>query len=204
MTGSSFDSGEIPWACAAEVMDCFRIGVILAGAGGRVLAANRPAREISSSKDGLEFSREFLRTALPQETSALRNLIVAGRAPVFLSLSRPSGKRPLLVLIRSLSQNRDASSSKWPVAVVFVSDPDQRLDVNPVGVRNLYGLTPAEAAVASLVGVGRPVREAARRLGVQTNTVRMQLKQVYAKTGARRQSALVYLIMTGPAHLRLG
>ena len=204
MPGSSFDPVEIPWPCAAEVMDCFRIGVILAGAGGRVLAANRPAHEIFSLKDGLEFSREFLRTALPQETSALQNLIVAGRAPVFLSLSRPSGKRPLSVLIRSLSQDRDASSSEWPVAVVFVSDPDQRLDVDPAAVKDLYGLTPAEAAVASLVGVGRPVLEAASRLGVQINTVRMQLKQVYAKTGARRQSALVHLIMTGPAHLRLG
>ncbi len=204
MTGSSFDPVEIPWACTAEVMDCFRIGVIFAGAGGRVLAANRPAQEISSLKDGLEFNREFLQTALPQKTSALRNMIAAGRAPVFLSLSRPSGKRPLSVLIRSLSQDRDASSSERPVAVVFVSDPDRRLDVDPAAVKDLYGLTPAEAAVASLVGVGRPVREAARRLGVQTNTVRMQLKQVYAKTGAHRQSALVYLIMTGPAHLRLG
>ena len=185
-------------------MDCFRIGVILAGAGGRVLAANRPAREIVSSKDGLEFSRDLLRTALPQETSTLRNSITAGRAPVFLSLSRPSGKRPLSVLVRSLSRDRDPSSSDWPVAVVFVSDPDRRLDVDPAVVAELYALTPAEAAVASLVGVGRPVLEAARRLGVQTNTVRVQLKQVYAKTGARRQSALMYLVMTGPAHLRLG
>ena len=204
MTGSSFDPVEIPWACAAEVMDCFRIGIIFAGAGGRVLAANRPAQEICSLKDGLEFSREYLRTALPQETSALRNSIAVGRAPLFLSLNRPSGKRPLSVLIRSLSQDRDSSSSDWPVAVVFVSDPDQRMDLDPVGVRHLYGLTPAEASVTSLVGAGRPVREAARRLGVQTNTVRMQLKQVYAKTGARSQSALVYLIMSGPAHLHLG
>jgi DNA-binding CsgD family transcriptional regulator len=203
MTRSSIDQVEIPWACAAEVMDCFRIGVILAGARGRVLAANRPAHEIFSLKDGLEFSREFLRTTLPQETTALQDLIVAGRAPVLVSLRRPSGKTPLAVLIRSLSGGRGPSSSEWPVAVVFVSDPDQRPDVDPAAIRDLYGLTPAEATVASLIGVGRPVREAARRLGVQANTVRMQLKQVYAKTGARRQAGLVYLIMAGPAHLRL-
>ena len=185
-------------------MDCFRIGVILAGAGGRVLAANRPAHEIISLKDGLENSREFLRTALPAETSVLRNSIAVGRAPVFLSLSRPSGKRPLSLLIRSLPQDPNPSFSEWPVAVVFVSDPDRRLEVDPAAVMELYALTPAEAAVASLVGVGRPVLEAARRLGVQTNTVRVQLKQVYAKTGAHRQSALMYLIMTGPAHLHLG
>ncbi len=204
MTGSSFDSAEIPWAYAAEVMDCFRIGVILAGAGGRVLAANRPAHEIASLKDGLEFSGGLLRTALPEETSVLRNSIAVGRAPVFLSLSRPSGNRPFSVLVRSLSQDGDPSSSDLPVAAVFVSDPDRPLELDPAGVEDLYGLTPAEATVASLVGVGRPVPEAARRLGVQSNTIRVQLKQVYAKTGARCQSALVYLIMTGPAHLHLG
>ncbi len=204
MIGSSLDPFEIPWACAAEVMDCFRIGVILAGTGGRVLAANRPAQEVFSLMDGLEFSREFLRTALPQETSALRNSIAAGGAPAFLSLSRPSGKRPFSVLVRSLSPGRTVSSSDRPVAVVFVSDPDRHLDVDPVTVAKMYALTPAEAAVASLIGAGRPVREAANRLGVQTNTVRIHLKQVYAKTGARSQSALVYLIMLGPAHLRLG
>ncbi len=185
-------------------MDNFRIGVIFAGTGGRVLAANRPAHEIFSLKDGLEFRRNFLRTALPQETSRLRNSIVTGRAPVFLSLSRPSGKRPLSLLIRSLSQDRNPSSPDWPVAVIFVSNPDRRLDVDPAAVMELYALTPAEAAVASLVGAGRPVLESARRLGVQTNTVRVQLKQVYAKTGAHRQSALMYLIMSGPAHLHLG
>ncbi len=204
MTDSTFDPVEIPWDCAAEVMDCFRIGVVLAGAGGRILAANRPAQAILSLKDGLEDSRDFLRTAVPQETSALRNLIAADRAPVFLSLSRPSGKRPLSVLIRSLSQDCDPSSPEWPVAVVFVSDPDQRLELDPAGVKDLYALTNAEAAVASLVGAGRPVREVAHRLGVQANTVRMQLKQIYAKTGAHRQSALMYLITTGPAHLHLG
>ncbi len=204
MTGSSIHSVEIPWACAAEVMDCFRIGVILTGAGGRVLAANRPAQETVSLKDGLEFRRGFLRTALPQETTMLLNSIAVGSAPVFLSLSRPSGKRPLSLLVRSLSQDLDSSSSDWPVAVVFISDPDRHLDVDPAVVAEIYALTPAEAAVASLVGAGRPVLETARRLGVQTNTVRMQLKQVYAKTGAHRQSALMYLIMTGPAHLRLG
>ena len=116
MTGPSLDSVDIPRACLSEVMDCFRIGVILAGPGGKVLAANRSAHEIFSLEDGLELSREFLRTALPRETSALQKSIVSGRAPVFLSLSRPSGKTPLSVLVRSLSRDRDPSSSDWPVA----------------------------------------------------------------------------------------
>ena len=94
-------------------------------------------------------------------------------------------------------------SANWPVAVVFIGDPEQRLHIDPAAVQDLYGLTRAEAAVASLVGEGWSIVEAANFLGVQTNTARVQLKQVYAKTGAHRQAALVHLIMTGPAHLSL-
>jgi DNA-binding CsgD family transcriptional regulator len=89
------------------------------------------------------------------------------------------------------------------VAVVFVSDPERHVTVEPAALQELYGLTPAEAVVASLIGAGRPVLEAAHQLGVQSNTVRMQLKQIYAKTGTRHQSALAGLVLTGPAQIRL-
>ncbi len=203
MAGFLFDPIDIPWSSAAEVLNSLQIGVIFADAGSRVLAANGAAQELSSQRDGIEISQERLRTARPRETHALQGMIAADRSPAFLSLSRPSGKRPLTVLVRPLSRDPGPAESKQPAAVVFVNDPDRRLSVEPAALQRLYGLTPAEAVVASLVGVGQPVLDAARQLGVQTNTVRVQLKQIYAKTGAHHQSALVSLIMTGPAQIRL-
>jgi DNA-binding CsgD family transcriptional regulator len=61
-------------------------------------------------------------------------------------------------------------------------------------LRRRYGLTAAEARVARLIGRGRSPRQIAAELGVSWYTVRAQLRQVFSKTGARRQSALVDLL----------
>jgi len=54
------------------------------------------------------------------------------------------------------------------------------------------------------VALGATPGEIADRTGVQINTIRCQLKQIYAKTGARRQADLVRLLLTGPLALDLG
>jgi len=57
-------------------------------------------------------------------------------------------------------------------------------------LRTTYGLTVAEARVATLVGTGRSPKEIAARQGTSWNTVRAQLRSIFAKTGHRSQSAL--------------
>jgi DNA-binding CsgD family transcriptional regulator len=186
MAGYLLDPIDIPWSSAAEVLNCLQIGVIFADAGSRVLAANGAAQELSALRDGM-----------------LQGMIAADRAPAFLSLSRPSGKRPLAVLVRPLSRDPRSDDSGQPAAVVFINDPERHSIVDPLSLQRLYGLTPAESSVASLIGVGQPVSDAAHQLDVQANTIRIQLKQIYAKTGAHHQSALVGLILSGPAQIRL-
>jgi DNA-binding CsgD family transcriptional regulator len=61
-------------------------------------------------------------------------------------------------------------------------------------LQSLFDLTPAEARVAKLIGSGRTVTEAADELAVQVNTVRTQLKSIFAKTGTRRQADLVSMV----------
>ena len=61
-------------------------------------------------------------------------------------------------------------------------------------LRDLFGLTPAEARLALELAHGASPRDAANRLGVTWNTTRTQLKAVLAKTGTNRQAALVRLL----------
>jgi DNA-binding CsgD family transcriptional regulator len=78
-------------------------------------------------------------------------------------------------------------------AVVLVSmQPGEPAD--PAIVRDLLGLTLAEARVASLVGSGLPPREAADQLGITEETARTTLKRVFGKTGVSRQSELASLL----------
>lgn len=58
----------------------------------------------------------------------------------------------------------------------------------------LFDLTATEARVAILIGEGKSAATIARRLGVQPNTVRVHLRSVFAKTGARRQADIVRLV----------
>lgn len=58
----------------------------------------------------------------------------------------------------------------------------------------LFDLTPAEARVARAVAEGLAPAEVARNAGLSPETVRSQLKRVFAKTSTRRQSELASLI----------
>ena len=58
----------------------------------------------------------------------------------------------------------------------------------------LFDLTPAEARVARGIAQGLSPAEMAKRLNLSTETIRTQLKGVFAKTSTKRQSELSLLI----------
>ena len=59
---------------------------------------------------------------------------------------------------------------------------------------NAFGLTPAEARLASLVASGASLDVVAAHLGITRDTARNQLKAVFAKTNTHRQAELVALL----------
>jgi DNA-binding CsgD family transcriptional regulator len=56
---------------------------------------------------------------------------------------------------------------------------------------NLFGLTAAEARIASGLVGGKELREVADEHGIGFETARSQLKAVFAKTETHRQSDLI-------------
>lgn len=56
------------------------------------------------------------------------------------------------------------------------------------------GLTAAEARLAAKLAAGRQIADASTELGISTHTARTQLKAIFAKTGARRQSELIEIL----------
>ncbi|WP_333825365.1 helix-turn-helix transcriptional regulator [Pinisolibacter sp.] len=77
---------------------------------------------------------------------------------------------------------------------VLVSRIGRNDPVDPAILRDLMGLTLAEARVATLVGNGLAPKAAAGRLGITEETARTVLKRVFSKTGVSRQSELVALL----------
>jgi DNA-binding CsgD family transcriptional regulator len=58
----------------------------------------------------------------------------------------------------------------------------------------VFGLTPAEARLASIIAEGRNPEHAAEELGISRVTARNQLGAIFAKTATHRQSELVALL----------
>lgn len=62
----------------------------------------------------------------------------------------------------------------------------------------IYDLTPAEARLAVAVGRGRELSRLSTDWNVSNETLRSQLKAVFAKTGVNRQVELVRLLAGAP------
>jgi DNA-binding CsgD family transcriptional regulator len=82
-------------------------------------------------------------------------------------------------------------------AILFLRDPEQELSVDPADLRQLYDLTAAEAELAASLARGLSLEEAAARRGISYETARTQLKSLFQKTGCRKQSQLVALLLNG-------
>ena len=176
-------------------------GVIL-DASATVLFANALAAEVFEARDGLELRDGRLAAQHKQTERALaqrlRQIVSAGPEldpPVPISVARPSGRPPyradVLPLPNASGFHRNEAGA---TVLVLIHDPARRGRSRQHELSLLYGLTPAEAALAEAVAAGETLREYAERKGRSINTVRYQMKQVLAKTDCHRQADLIRLI----------
>lgn len=82
--------------------------------------------------------------------------------------------------------------------LLYVTPVIQQPGPPPEILQALFDLSPAEARVAAMIAEGSSVAATAEALSVKPNTVRMQLKAVFSKTGTSRQAELVSLLHLPP------
>ena len=118
-----------------------------------------------------------------------------------LSIRRPSGLRPMSVLVLPVHVPPGVPGHSRIAAAVFISDPESMIDSNEARLSHLYGLTQAESRLAGKLAQGRSLEEAAGMLNITIETARSYSKRILSKTGAKRQSELVRLLLLGPAYV---
>jgi DNA-binding CsgD family transcriptional regulator len=153
-------------------------------------------------------SRGELCASTAAETQALRKMLAETRSIATgeyvagasgLAIPRPDGKPPLAVFAFPLRMHGWRLGARRPAVAVFVSIPGEEEAGDPALPAKIFAFTPAEAAVASLVGQGHGLRLVAERLGVSLNTAHFHLQRIFEKTGTHRQAELVRLLGTLPA-----
>lgn len=183
-----------------DAISTFSCGAILLNSGGKVLSMNSSAEAMLRSEI---FLRGGILTARNKDCDAhLQRLIgTATRRgarheakPVAAVRISRFGAGDLLVHAAPLARSAPELFEQ-AAAIVLIDALDTPLAPTARLLRQVFGLTGAEAEIAAAVSSGRELDDISHTRGVSLGTLRNQLKTIYAKTGTRRQTELVALLL---------
>ncbi|MET7772237.1 LuxR C-terminal-related transcriptional regulator [Nocardia sp. NPDC005366] len=188
---------------AIGVLDVHRHGLVIVSSGGAISYANPSALSILESRDGLCRGRSgHLESSDNRSAAVLRTLIDSairaggpcdgGRTLV----PRRSGAGQYALLVAPLNPKSGCREERSASALVVIVDPGEAITGGPKALRELFGLTAAEARVAAAALRGEGLRSIAEELSVSVNTVRTHLQHAFEKTGTHRQAELVRVLTT--------
>ncbi|MCR4267429.1 hypothetical protein [Nitratireductor sp. ZSWI3] len=185
-----------------EALEHVPHGVVLMARDGRVLFASSAAIGIFDRRDGILFRAQQVQPQSARENAILQRLLglASGgsggvRSGGCLTISRPSGRQPLVLHVLPLGEKQNGSADANASVLLLIIDPERQPDPRPSVLRQLYGLTAAETAVAARITRGDGLQSVADELAVSLSTARTQLQKVFEKTGTHRQAELVRLLL---------
>lgn len=152
--------------------------------------ADRSTVAIASLNGALHFCGAGFRKLLNMEWTEWEGAILPG--PLMDGLARAEQDGFCTATIRVTAKYTDEVlflKASRVSAVVSCST------IRPELLQKAHGLTPAEARVAIILLEGSSAREVADCLGVSFNTVRTQIKEVYAKLGVDSRARFVKLML---------
>lgn len=189
---------------SSYLIDQLAFGVIQFDSKGRIRAANREARRLLASGDGLAAPGGRLSAQRPTEDRRLKALIRSVTSaeaiarelpPDQVILSRPSGKMALSVVAMPVPRERTILDGETGAALLLVSDPERRPILETGYLAERFGFSRSEARLAAALAQGYVLRRAAEISGLSYETARWYLKAMFEKTGAHRQAELVHLLL---------
>ena len=169
-------------------------GVMLVDAEGHVLHANKLAESLADAAHVLHAGclrprnceqRKRLEIALRQATDQSRSQAN--------SLVLVSGDTSFVLHVWPVPRDTASSHTLSPPMGIVVTLSSTKCVVAPLSheALNHLGLTPAEFRLCQALDVGKGLKACAQEWALSYDTLRCQLKSVFAKTGTHRQSELL-------------
>ncbi|MDX3925506.1 MAG: helix-turn-helix transcriptional regulator [Shinella sp.] len=181
---------------SAGLLSTATVGIVLVRENRMIRFVNGEAEKMIAQRCGITFSPTG-RLVFSDSGSAekLDFLLRRDLLPHTVLTSSPEGQEgPYRYTFVRITSDGISDFLNGPSVVILIEkkreDSRMRLDA----LSAACGLTPAEARVAAGIAEGKTVNELAAANSVSRETVRSQLKHVYAKLGVNRQAELVRLI----------
>lgn len=186
-------------------LDLLAMPTLLFDESSRIAHMNRRAKAMLARSSLLRVEAGHLLTAEREVSRKLNyelgNAIQASRgcAAKFneVVLLPRHGGLPLMLVVAPL---RVGIGQTHGAALLFAFDPEDAPSLTAERVRKLFGLTAAEADLSVALCRGHTLDDIAHERSVSPNTLKTQLKSIFAKTGTNRQTELVSLILASPAY----
>ena len=188
---------------ALAALDALSFGLIVVDTTARPMLVNRKAESYLQAGDafldghsGDPFARKIFERPMSSNAwceicfTAFRNGecddVSASPSRGAVDAADLPARRPSSIAARSLVRNASA--------LIVVLDPDQENPPDHSLLRSLFGMTSAEARIASRLALGERLEEIAVHQRIKLSTVRTHLKSLPAKTDTDRQASLVQLL----------
>ena len=192
-------------AAGLEALDSINLGVAVTNGARQLLLTNRTAEQILATRDGVEATASGGLATLKRCGSPSLSVVIqqvaqgtfSGSSPAnnaVLAVRRPSGKRPLTLVVRAV-QGGTSQADALRTVLVFMLDPELSVQATEGGLRQLYGFTSSEARLAHLLMSGKTLDECCEHLGIRPSTGRMHLGNLFAKAQVDRQGQLISLLL---------
>jgi DNA-binding CsgD family transcriptional regulator len=204
------DRSESLGTLYSQAIGRLSVGTLVLDETGKVLEQNLIARELLAANDGLKLVGGRLEASYPSDNRELQQLIRSAFArhsgdPMTvasaMSVSRPSGQVNLGVVVEPVPSQEWAEGKGQPAVLVYIRDAAGKSQASTAAAKQLFNLTPAETALAMELANGLSLEEAAEALNIRRNTARAHLRSIFSKTGVRRQTELVRIILNSVAPL---
>lgn len=190
----------------SQTINRLAVATIVLDETGSVLQCNPVAREMLASNDGLKLVGGRLEATYPSDNRELWRLVrnafqrsrqghLPEQGAEAMSVSRPSGQVNLGVVVERVPSQELVEGKGKPTVVVYVRDAVGKSLVSNALTAQLYNLTPAETGLALELANGLSLEEASERLNIRRNTARAHLRSIFSKTGVRRQTELVRIML---------
>ncbi len=181
---------------AFATFDC---GAVLLDWKGRVLLANMKGEVMMS--EAFTVQNGLLRAAASESDASLQKLIRSTIAKRIVPAAEPSGaiavarREASPLIVHSVPLPASVDRFRQARAAVVIVDPGAYRALQVPDLRQMFGLTRSEAAVAAEFARGRVIAEIAGMRRVSPGTLRAQLRSIFTKTDTRRQAELVALLL---------
>lgn len=194
---------------ALAILEQFPFGVLLVSDQGKVISANQHGLKSIANSQSLILKNDILHSTKKDLDQQLKSAIYqtansalndqSDAQPIPLNFSEQDGATISLLITPDPYPNTHYDSKAENYAAVFIGSASIKKNISISMLQSIFGLSKAEARLASLLATGVSLDAAAELSGIAKNTAKVQLKSVFSKVGVNRQAELIKYIFTSPA-----